>query len=147
MTVLYADASALVRAYLPAETDHERLREMLLAGTEKVITSELSRVEHASACRAAARAARVHAFQDLLDRFDAHTRDEGRILLLVLRPQAILPLAYDLVAAHRLRALDAIHLAVALQDGRAVARGDDLAFVTRDADQAAAATALGLTVR
>lgn len=147
MTVLYADPSALIRAYLADEPDHAELRAMLLEGADHVISSEIARVEQASAARAAARAGRIEAVGDLLDRFDLHTRSEARITLLVLRPEAILGRAYDLVTAHKLRALDAIHLAVALEDGRTVAAGDELVFVTRDEDQAAAARELGLAVQ
>ena len=42
---------------------------------------------------------------------------------------------------------DAIHLAVALEDGLALAGDDGLAFVTRDRVQAAAAATLGFEVR
>lgn len=146
MTVLYADPSALVRAYLGDEPDHERFRTMLLEGSDLVVTSELSRVEQASAAQAAARAGRVDGIEDLLARFDLHTSSEAGITLLALRPTSILPRARDLVISHRLRTLDAIHLAVALEDGRAAAAGDELVFVTRDADQAAAAATLGLAV-
>ncbi len=54
MTLLYADPSALARAYLADEPDHAMLREMLLAGPDQVVTSALARVELASAIRAAA---------------------------------------------------------------------------------------------
>ena len=51
MTLLYADTSALVRAYFEDEPDHAPLRERLLEGGEPVVTSELARVELASAIR------------------------------------------------------------------------------------------------
>lgn len=146
MTALYADPSALVRAYFPDEPEHDQLRQMLLETTEGVATCELARLEYASAVRGAVSAGRILDAQGYLDRFDLHAN--GRpITLLALRPEPIFRRAYDLVRAHRLRALDAIHLAVALEDGRAVAAGEELVFVTRDADQAAAAHALGLAVR
>lgn len=147
MTVLYADPSALVRAYFPDEPEHDQLRQMLLEGAEGVITSDLSRVEYASAVRSAAGSGRIRDMQGFLDRYDLHTGSEGRITVLALRPEPTLRLAYDLVRAHRLRTLDAIHLAIATEDGRTLAAGDDLVFVTRDEDQATAAKDLGLTVR
>ncbi|MGH8902138.1 MAG: hypothetical protein ACRDYA_10760 [Egibacteraceae bacterium] len=52
----------------------------------------------------------------------------------------------DLVAAHALRVLDAVHLAVALTDAVALADEEPLTFGTRDAEQATAARAHGLTV-
>ena len=120
---------------------------MLLEQTDGVMTSALARVEYASAVRAALAAGRSFDSAEFLDRFDRHAGSEHRITLLPLRPEPTLQLARDLVGEHRLRTLDAIHLAVAANDGRILAGSDELVFVTRDADQAAAAAALGLTVR
>ena len=71
---------------------------------------------------------------------------DGHILLLELEPRAVLPRARALCEDHRLRALDAIHLAVALNEGESLEDEAELVFVTRDADQAAAAQAEGLRV-
>lgn len=147
MTVLYADPSALVRAYLGDEAEHEQLRSLLLESKERVITSEISRVEHASAIRAAVAAGRITDVRSYLDIFDRDSGVDRRIALVALHPDPIFRSARELALAHRLRTLDAIHLAVALEDGRTAAVGEDLAFVTRDEDQAAAARELGLTVR
>ncbi len=146
MSLLYADTSALVRAYVVDEPDHDALRLRVLEGAEAVITSELTRVELASAVTAAARAGRVGAPQLILDRFDADCGDEGPLTLLRLDPDATLPVAYKLVREHRLRTLDAVHLAVALTDGRALAAGDSLVVVTRDDAQTEAARERGLDV-
>ncbi len=43
------DTSALVRCYLAAEPDHQELSDLLLADEQPVVTSELTRVELASA--------------------------------------------------------------------------------------------------
>ena len=48
---------------------------------------------------------------------------------------------------HRLRTLDAMHLAVAAEEAPALADEGEVVFVTRDQDQATAAAALGLTLR
>lgn len=143
--MIYADASGIVRAYFADEPDHDRLRALLL-GNSPVVSSELARVELASAAAAAVRAGRIRRSGRLLARFDAEWGEEGRRTLLDLDPARALPRAYELVLDYRLRALDAIHLAVALEDGRALAGDEELVFVTRDGDQAAAAAALGLTV-
>ena len=66
---------------------------------------------------------------------------DGPITVVDLDPTAILPSARELVLEHHLGTLDAIHLAVAV-DFRDTG-SDDVVFVTRDADQAAAANALG----
>lgn len=147
MTVLYADTSALVRAYLQDEPDHAQVRAVLLEGADPVVSSELARVEFASAVRAAGRTARIAEQQQLLDLFDVDCKADGPIKLLTLSPEAILPSAHRLVLDYHLRTLDAIHLAVALRHRDQVAEIAEFAFVTRDAEQATAAAALGLEVR
>lgn len=147
MTVLYADTSAIVRAYLEDEPQHLWARGQLLEGVDPVLTSELARVEFASAVRAANRAARIGEQVQLLDRFDADCRSDGPIRLVILRPDVVLPSAYRLVLDHQLRTIDAIHLAVALRYRDELADVADMAFVTRNANQAAAAEAMGFDVR
>ena len=71
MSVLFADTSALVRAYLPDEPRHPELRKLLLDGDQPVVASELARIEFASAAHAAERAGGVDDRHDLLARFDA----------------------------------------------------------------------------
>lgn len=146
MTLLYADTSALVRAYFADEQDHAQLRERLLEGEEPVVTSELARVELASAVRAAAAAGRFRRSAGLLARIDADCEENGPIALLRLRAEAVLPVAHGLVLEHRLRTLDAIHLAVALEECPVIAGNDDIVFLTRDEDQAVAAAAVGFSV-
>jgi len=146
VSLLYADTSALVRAYFEDEPDHARLRERLLEGEEPVVTSELARVELASAIRAAAETGRLRRPGGVLARIDADCQERGPIALLRLRAQAVLPMAYSLVLEHRLRTLDAIHLAVALEECPTLAGDDEVVFVTRDEDQATAAAAVGFAV-
>lgn len=142
--VHYADTSALVGAYLAKEPDHAELRALLLDGDRPVVTSELTRVEFASAVAAAARAGRLRRPQVLLDRFDRDCADSGPLTLLTLDPAAVLPLARRLVREHTVRTLDAIHLAVALTDAVDLAAGEPVSMVTRDRAQAEAAESLGL---
>lgn len=142
MSLVYADTSALVRAYFSDEPDHDLLRRQLLDGTEPVVTSELTRVELASAVRAG----RLSDSSTVLDRFDADCGDDGPVALLRLNPESVLPLAYRLVGEHRLRTLDAIHLAVALTDAVDLADGEGVTLVTRDDDQAQAGKAAGLDI-
>jgi predicted nucleic acid-binding protein len=144
VTVLYADPSAIIRAYFADEPDHDELRALLLESGEAVVTSELARVELASAVRAAARAARLRRWRGLLARLDADCGEEGPLTLLAMRPAVVLGPAYRLVLEYRLRTLDAIHLAVALEEGPALAGGEEVVLVTRDEAQAEAAAALGL---
>lgn len=143
--MLYADTSVLVRAYLADEPEHDSLRRLLLESNQRVLSSELARVEFARAITAAARARRVPRADWLLSSFDYDCGEGGPLTLLELRPRFVFSGAYELVREHRLGTLDALHLAVALNEATTIADGD-LVFVTRDADQAAAATALGLAV-
>lgn len=147
MNVLYGDPSAIVGAYFTDEDGHATLRDMLLLGDEPVIMSEIGRVEIASAIVAARRADRIPDSTQVLARFEADCRAGGPLQLLVLRSSTVMARAHQLVLDHPLRALDAIHLAVALEDGLGLAGDDGLAFVTRDQAQAAAAVALGFEVR
>lgn len=147
MSLLYADPSALVRAYFADEPEHASLRALLLEGAEPVVASELARVELPSAVRAASRAGRLRRWRGLLARIDADCGEEGPLTLLALRPAVVLEPAYRLLLEHRLRTLDALHLAVALEECPALADGEDIVLVTRDEQQAAAATAVGLAVR
>jgi len=144
--VIYADTSALGRAYFADEPDHAALRSLLLGGRETVVTSSLTRVEIASAAHRATRAGRIRDGSRILERFDADCSADGPIVRLRVRSNGLLAVAVDLVAAHALRVLDAIHLAVALTDGRALANEEPLTFVTRDVEQAVAARAHGLAV-
>lgn len=147
MTVLYADTSALVRAYFSDEPDHGPLRAMLREGADPVVSSELARLEFASATFAAVRAGRLRRPRDVIARFDADCRPEGPTALIELDARRVFPESQRLLAVHPLRSLDAIHLAVALVDALGLAGGSGLAFVSRDEPQRAAARAEGLTVR
>jgi uncharacterized protein len=99
-----------------------------------------------SAVAAAARAARLRRPRVLLDRFDADCRDNGPVTLLELDTGTAFPLARRLVREHPLRALDAIHLAVALTDAVELAAGEPVSLVTCDKAQATAADSLGLAL-
>lgn len=147
MSLLYADTSALARAYFSDEDDHAELRKMLLEGKDPVVTSEIARLELASAVRAAVSGRRLARSSDLLARIDGDFAEGGRIGPIDLRSDIILPAAYRLVVEHGLRTIDAIHLAVCVEDCPAFAGDFPIAFVTRDVDQAAAARTLGLDVR
>jgi len=120
------------------------LRARLLEGDEAVVTSELTRLEFASAVSAAARTGRLRKSRLFLDRFDADCGDNGPIALLRLDPGRVFPLAYRLLTEHDLRTLDALHLAVATTSATALAGADSVVLVTRDDRQAAAAAAMDL---
>jgi predicted nucleic acid-binding protein len=147
VTLLYADTSAILRAYFADESDHDALRAGLLEGTDPVVTSEVARVELASAVRSAAAAGRLKRWRGVLARMDADCGPNGPITLLALRSDPILTRSRSLVLEHRVRTLDAIYLAVALVECPSLSGEGGTAFVTRDEDQAAAASRLGFEVR
>jgi uncharacterized protein len=143
--VIYADTSALIRAYMSDEGEQGVLSRRLLEGDQAVATSEIFVVEAAAALARAVRAersdaaaalARVHA--------DCDPARGGSIALLVLTGGEIVAVAEQLALRHGLRALDSLHLATCLRWARGA--DEDVVFITRAHDQAAAARAEGLTV-
>jgi predicted nucleic acid-binding protein len=89
----------------------------------------------------------VRRWQELAARIETDCGERGPLTLLTLRPAVVFDAARKLVLEHQLRTLDAIHLAVALEECPALAEGKQVVFVTRDEDQAAVASAVGLALR
>lgn len=145
--MLYADTSAIVRAFFVDEPEHVALQKMLLDGTEPVVTSEVAWIEFTSAVWRAHRAGRLPRPEAFVSRFEADVGARGRIALLALEPHQVFPAARRLLATHELGSLDAVHLATALEQAALATPGDEIVFVTRDAAQARAARELGLDVR
>jgi len=143
--MLFADSSALARAYLKDESEHDVLRALLLESGSIVMCSELVLVEVSRAFAAAGRARRLRpkVVSDLLEQLDHDTRDDGVVSLVTFDANQTLARARDLVVRFPLATLDALHLAVADREGRALAADDGVVFVTRDDDQRRAAEALG----
>ncbi|WP_410632125.1 type II toxin-antitoxin system VapC family toxin [Amycolatopsis sp. cmx-4-83] len=145
VTVLYADTSAVVGAYLAGEADHAGLRKLLIDDGHLVLTSELTRLEFASAMTAAKRTGRIPDAREFLDQFD----EDARTVLGVipLEPRRIFAAARRLVTEnYPVRTLDAIHIAVAMHDTAELTGGEPVTFVTRDERQADAAKANGFEV-
>ena len=111
-----------------------------------MVTSEITRVELASALDTAARSGRLRRPDWLLARADADCGPDGPIALLALDPGTVLPRARQLVLDHPVRTLDAIHLAVAATTAAELAAGEPLGFVTCNQRQAQTADALGLVL-
>src|SRR2546430_12464482 len=147
MGLLSAGGGALRRVYCAEEEEHRERRGLLGGEREPVATSEITRLELASAVRSAYSAGRVARSSDLLGRIEGDLAEDGAISPIDLRADAIIPTAYRFVLEHRLRPLDAIHLAVCGEDCPGLAGGEEVVFITRDTDQARAARALGLEVR
>ena len=143
--MIYADTSALGRVYFADEQDHRQLRTLLLDDAEPVVSSQIARLEIAGAAVRAERAGRLSDARLIVAAFDAHCGDGGPYTLLRVRADRILEAAHGLVVRYGLRTLDAMHLAVALEDAAALAESRVL-FVTRDAEQGSAARSEGLEV-
>jgi hypothetical protein len=116
----------------------------LLNGSDPVVTSELTRIELASAVHAAHRAGRLGEPGALLDVVDADCAESGPIALLRMQPEVVFGFAADLLARFPLRTLDALHLAVAQTTATQLSGGEPIALVSRDDRQRAAAEALGM---
>lgn len=145
MSLLYADTSAVARAYLADEPDHAALRELLLEGGDPVITSELATVEIAAALAAAERAGRIASAQVLMRQIDADLSGDP-LSLVALRPEVVFPVARTLIESHPLFAADAIHLAVAIVEAPRFTQNGGVVLVTRGTRQAEAARLEGLAV-
>jgi hypothetical protein len=137
----YFDTSALVKRYVDEVGRRELLRLLRL---HEVVTSAVMPLELRSALRR---------------RASGGTLDRERVTQILKRVAAdrefwgfinvgsdVLAAAEILVAAHPLRALDAIHVASAQMFARRVVVSE-LLFVSADARQTAAAVAVGMTTR
>jgi predicted nucleic acid-binding protein len=144
--ITYADPSALVGTLLGDAVDPDPLHAIILRGDDTVVVSEVALVEVASACMAAERDRRVTDGWDVFAKFQSWCRPGKRIRLLGAPDSSIFIRAIALTSAHRIFALDAIHLAVALELVVPAAAGEPVRFLTRDRIQLQAAQALGFTV-
>ena len=138
---IFADTSAVVRAYLSDEPDHAALAEVLFSGPEPVVISALAEVEFVSAVARATRDGRIG--ESLADRlladFAADTALDGPLAMARFDAEAAFATAKRLLGKYRLRTLDAVQLAAAMSV--AATTDEELAFCTRDEDQAVAARA------
>lgn len=142
----FLDSSFLASAYLADESTHDNSL-AVLRSLKRLITSELATVETSRAIANAARGGRLpgpeanKALRDL----ELDLGSNGPVEVLPLDGGSALGRARELVVAYPTGTLDAIHLAVADREGRALA-GDDLVFMTHDGRQRAVAAELGLAV-
>ena len=144
--ITYSDPSAIMGVLLRDAPDHEWLLDEIVHGSTPILTSQLTVAEVTSACMAAERGSRVADGRLVAQGFQGLCRPGDRIRLIDLRPEAVIARACDLMTQYRLYALDAIHLAVALEDVVPLAAGEPVRFLTRDRTQAEAARALGFRV-
>jgi predicted nucleic acid-binding protein len=143
LVIAYADTSAVARAFLADEAEHGALRELLFTTPGSTVTSDLTRIELSAAFRRAARAGRISDPERLITVALAEVSLSGGLRTINLDLRQIENEVHRLLAQHRLRAADAIHLATAIV---AMGGSDGVQFITRDRDQADAARAEGFEV-
>lgn len=141
----YVDSSVLACAYLRDEPGHGKARDLLENPDHLLVTGTLTVVEVTGVLVRAARSHRLMDLDGVLSVLASDLGEDGPVTLLAAPRDVVERRATEIVYIHAMRALDAIHLAVAelsavpLLDGE----GEKLGFSSRDAAQAQAAQALG----
>jgi predicted nucleic acid-binding protein len=142
--IAYVDSSILARAYLDDEAGSAEVRRLLDDPAIGKITGPWTRIEVSAAIVRAARGGRPVPVERKLAVLDADLLPSGRIVVVSAPAERVEATALELARAHGVRALDALHLALAALALPPLARrGDKLAFVSRDDDQASVAESLG----
>ncbi len=142
----YLDSSVLGRAYLADEPGHEAAIALLEDPDSVLVTSTLTRIEVTGLLVRAAKAGRCDATL-LLTALRVDLGIDGPVTALVSPQQDVERIALEIVAAHGVRALDALHVAVAHLAARALAGDEPVGFATRDISPAEVATAYGFVCR
>jgi predicted nucleic acid-binding protein len=146
--IVYLDSSVLARSYLPDEDGHEQAVALLEDPGITRVTGKLTRIEVSGALIRASRSGRrATEEQVLLTALEADLDSTGRVAELAVAQEDVEDRALELVRAHALRTLDTWHLAVASLTVPALARPEqeEIAFASRDEDQAIVAEKLGFT--
>jgi predicted nucleic acid-binding protein len=143
--IAYVDSSVLVRAYLGDEDGSDEARALLDARDIAKFTGRWTRIEVSAAIVRAARGGRRVVAADALAELDKDLRDEGgRVAVLTAPAEDVEAKALELARSHGLRALDALHVALAsIAIPPLVEPGERVAFASRDGGQAAVAESLG----
>lgn len=142
--IAYVDSSVLARAYLGDEDGSAEARHLIANASIGLATGPLTRIEVTGAIVRAARSGRRVAQADALARLDADLEDSGRFVVLTAPLEDVEAKALEIVRAHGLRTLDALHVALASIALPPLAdRGEPLGFASRDGDQATVAESLG----
>jgi len=142
--IAYIDSSLVVRAYLGDEAGSADAQRLLADRSIAKYTGRWTRIEATGAFVRAARAGRLAAPVRLLARLDADLRPGGRIRVLAADDAEVEAAALALAREYGLRALDALHVALAsLTLPRLADKGEPIGFASRDGDQATVAESLG----
>jgi predicted nucleic acid-binding protein len=144
--IVYLDSSVLARSYLPDEDGHEQALALLEDPDITRVTGKWTRIEVSGALIRATRSGRQKTDeQGLLAALDADLDTGGRVAELTAPQADVEQKTLELVREHALRTLDTWHLAVASLTVPALAKPeqDEIAFASRDEDQATVAEELG----
>ncbi len=144
--IVYLDSSVLARSYLDDEDGHEQAAALLEDPDMQHVTGKWTRIEVSGVLLRAARSGRGDTDEkDLLAMLDADLAENGRVSELTAPQADVEKKALELVREHALRTLDAWHLAVASLTVPALAKPEkeEIAFASRDDDQATVAEQLG----
>jgi len=143
--IAYVDSSVLARAYLGDEDGSAEARELLADRSVAKYTGRWTRLEVSAAIVRAGRGGRRVPVTRRLAALDTDLRRQGgRVKVLAADDADVEAKALELARTHGLRALDALHVALASIAIPPLAdRGEPIAFASRDGDQAAVAESLG----
>jgi len=142
--IVYVDSSLVVRAYLEDEAGSVAAQRLLADPSIAKYTGRWTRIEASAAFVRAARAGRLAEPVRSLGRLDTDLRPGGRIKVLTADNADIEARALAIAREHGLRALDALHVALAsIAIPKLADKGEPIAFASRDGDQAGVAAALG----
>jgi uncharacterized protein len=144
--IVYLDSSVLARSYLPDEDGHEQALTLLEDPDITRVTGKWTRIEVSGALVRAARSGRGGVDeQGLLAVLDADLDAGGWVAELTVGQENVEERVLELVREYALRTLDAWHLAVASLTVPTLAEveKEEIAFASRDEDQATVAETLG----
>lgn len=142
--IAYVDSSVLARAYLRDEDGSEQVRRLLADRTVAKYTGRWTRIEVSAAIVRAARSRRPVDRDKALADLDADLRPGGRIDVIAAPDAEVEAKALAIARQHGLRALDALHVALAaIAIPKLADKGEPMGFASRDGDQATVAQALG----
>jgi predicted nucleic acid-binding protein len=142
--IAYVDSSTLARAYLADEPGSAEAQRLLDDPSVAKYTGRWTRIEVSGALVRAARSGRPVILEDALRELDADLHVDGRIWILSVADELVEVQALELARAHGLRALDALHVALAsIAIPQLADPGEPIGFASRDGDQAAVAESLG----
>ncbi len=142
--IAYVDSSLIVRAYLEDEQGSIAAQRVLADRSIAKYTGRWTRIEVSGAIVRAVRAGRPALRDDMMTRLDAELRPGGRIEVIAAPDAEVEARALAIAREHGLRALDALHVALAaIAIPKLADKGEPIGFASRDGDQATVAESLG----